>query len=124
MDNQVKKMLPVILFFVFCIGGVILTEISLKDYEYGQPFEMSAVVTDKEANKKARKVGKRYGKKNRSSDYEYYVYVELEDKSEVKIKCSGKSEYETYSVGEKIIVIRQELTKKGEFVKMVYSFKE
>ena len=124
MDGEKKKIIAIVVFFIAIIVAAIFTELDTRDYEYINPVELQAVVTDKQAIKKSSKVGNDAGKKNKSSNYDYYVYVELEDGEEVKLKCSRKSEYEKYSEGQNITIIREELHDDGEFLQMVYSFKE
>lgn len=124
MDKDKKMIIFTAVFFVVIIIAVIYTEISTKDYTYSEPVEVAAVVTDKNAIKKSSRVGSKAGKKNKSSNYDYYVYVKLEDDEEVKIKCRSKAQYDQCTEGQSITVYRQEMFDKGEFLKMVYSLKE
>ena len=114
------------LFLVIIVLGIVLTEKRVEDYEYGEPYEMVGVVSDKEADKNRKNSLDSNGIAKNSDilDYNYYVYVKLENGEEIKIQCTLESDYDKYKVGQNVTILCQEMTKKGEFIQMVYSFKE
>ncbi len=114
------------IFLIVIVIGIVLTELRTKDYEYGEPYEVAGIVIDKETDKiKNNSLDENgIGKNNNLTDYNYYVYVKLENGEEIKIKCTLESEYDIYKVGQNVIILCQEMTKGGEFVQMVYSFKK
>ena len=113
-------------FLALCIIGVIATELSIKDYAYGEPYEMQGVVSEKDSDRKITDMDKNGIAKNRdeSAYYDYYIYVTLENGEEARIRCTLKSEYDKYKVGQEVTIVCRDMTDKGEFIGVAYSFKE
>ena len=113
-------------FLALCVIGVIATEIDMADWVYGDPYEMQAVVTKKEKDRKISGMDSNGIAKGMSDDfnYDYYVYVELENGVEQRMRCTLESDYDKYKVGQQVTIICQDVTEDGEFSHVAYYFKE
>lgn len=113
-------------FFGLFIVLFIINEIDMADWVYGDPYEMQAVVTDKRKSRKISNMDSNGIAKGMSDDfnYDYYVYVELENGVEKRMRCTLESDYDKYKVGQQVTMICQDVTEDGEFSHVAYYFKE
>ena len=119
--------IAVAVFLVVCVVGIIVSEISRTDRVYGDPYEVQAVITDMEADRKMHNTMDTNGvlkKRSDSSDYEYYIYAELENGEEASIRLILESEYNQYKVGQQVTVVCRDITENGKFIGVEYSIKK